>query len=261
MDTDDAANTANAAANAPTINRVQAKLPPFWPNDPELWFAQAENQFLVANITSDATKYSYIAGNLEAQYAAEVRDVLTNPPAINRYEKLKTELIRRLSTSQETKTRRLLEQEEIGDRKPSQFLRHLQALAGTTVPNQLLRSIWSNRLPANVQAILATQRNATSEDAADLADAIMATAPTQINEVRKSTTDDTLQTLINEIAQLKTQIRGRSRSRDEQYNRRRSKSRSDKWDQCWYHHKFGNKARKCQQPCTASKTGNEEGSR
>lgn len=46
----------------------------------------------------------------------EVRDIIMNPPAKRAYETLKAELIKRLSLSQEHKTRRLLEHEEIGRR-------------------------------------------------------------------------------------------------------------------------------------------------
>lgn len=248
-----------AAADQPPVNvsRVQAKIPPFWPSDPELWFAQVESQFSVAQITSEATKYSYVAGNLEAQYAAEVRDILTNPPETNQFQTLKQELIKRLSSSQEQKTRRLLEQEEIGDRKPSQFLRHLQALAGSIVPDALLKSIWTSRLPANVQAILTTQRNATLQDTAELADAIM--GATRVQAIQKTPMEDTLQVLLNEITHLKSQIRGRSRQRGRSSSRGRDSSSTKKWDTCWYHYRFGDKARKCQPPCKRAESGNEQG--
>lgn len=34
------------------------RIPPFWPEDPDLWFAQLERQFTLCNITSDSVKYS-----------------------------------------------------------------------------------------------------------------------------------------------------------------------------------------------------------
>ena len=102
-----------------------------------MWFAQVETQFALSNVKVDATKFNYVTGNLDAKYAAEVRDILTlpeNDPG-KTYANLKTQLIGRLSASQDQKTRRLLEHEEIGDRTPSQFLRHLRGLAGSVFPD------------------------------------------------------------------------------------------------------------------------------
>lgn len=160
-----------------TIDRVATKIPPFWVHDPELWFRQVESQFTLAGITNDNTKFNYIAGNLEVRYAADIRDIMLDPPATGRYQFPKTELIRRLGTSQEKKSRQLLEHEEIGDRKPSQFLRHLRGLAGTAVPDELLKTIWLGRLPTSMQAILVTQTEAGLDKMAELADAVSDALP------------------------------------------------------------------------------------
>jgi hypothetical protein len=68
-----------------------------------------------------------------------------------RSETLKSELVRQLSTSREQRVRQLLMHEEMGDHKPSQFLRHLKSLA-PEVPGDFLR-----RLPPHIQAIFAGQ--------------------------------------------------------------------------------------------------------
>ncbi|XP_071653218.1 uncharacterized protein [Temnothorax longispinosus] len=122
------------------INRVGLRMPPFWPEEPELWFAQLESQFIICGITQDTTRYAYALSQIDTRYAKEIKDIVTSPPAEHRYKTLKKTLIQRLSTSQEQRTRQLLEREELGDRKPSQFLRHLKGLAGTAVPDSLLRT-------------------------------------------------------------------------------------------------------------------------
>ncbi|XP_034172342.1 uncharacterized protein LOC117600704 [Osmia lignaria lignaria] len=164
------------AGNA-SVAAVSVKVPPFWVEEPETWFAQLEGQFHVAGISVDATKFAYVVGNLEGRYAREVADVIKNPPAADRYDTLKRQLIARLSQSEDKKLRQLLEKEKLGDRSPSQFLRHLKGLGGEAVPEKLLRSIWSSRLPQTVQAILATQETAPLEDAIVLADKVYELAP------------------------------------------------------------------------------------
>jgi hypothetical protein len=57
-----------------------------------------------------------------------VWDIVISPPQQDPYTKLKTELLNRLFPSREKCTYQLLTREEMRDRKPSQFLRHLRNL-------------------------------------------------------------------------------------------------------------------------------------
>jgi hypothetical protein len=58
-----------------------------------------------------------------------VEDIITSPPHHDPYTALKTELLNRLSPTREQRLRQIITHEEMGDRKPSQFLRHLRSLA------------------------------------------------------------------------------------------------------------------------------------
>ena len=103
-------------ATAP-VSAVSVKLPPYWPNDPVIWFAQVEAQFLTRGITSELTKYSYVIASLQPSIAQEVRDLLINTPADQPYTKLKEELIKRTSESEQKRLQKLLTTEELGDVK------------------------------------------------------------------------------------------------------------------------------------------------
>jgi len=81
-----------------------------------------------------------------------------------RYKTLKTALISRLSASSERRLKQVLNQEELGDRTPGQFFRHLQGLAGSSVPDNILRTIWLSRLPPSVQDTLATLKDTVPLD-------------------------------------------------------------------------------------------------
>jgi hypothetical protein len=62
--------------------------------------------------------------------------------------------------------------EDMGDRRPTQFLRHLRTLVGPSVPADFLRTLCTNRLSPNIQVIIATPARAALDAEAQLADRI-----------------------------------------------------------------------------------------
>ncbi|CAG9101291.1 unnamed protein product [Plutella xylostella] len=195
------------------IFRVGVKSPQFSPEKPAIWFALMESQFNLSRITSDETKFYHILSNLEPQYADLVEELVLNPPATDKYEKLKIELIRTLSQSKAKKLQRLLDREEIGDRKPSHFLRHLRNLAGPGLPEEFLSGIWTSRLPSSIQTILASQPTASLETLADLADRIHEVVPPspQVASTSHHTTPgSSMDQMAKQIAELTQQIKEQS---------------------------------------------------
>jgi hypothetical protein len=77
------------------------------------------------------------------QHAEELEDIITTPPLHNPYDPLKVELVSRLSTSREQLVKQLLSHKEMGDMKPSQFLRHYKGLA-LDLPTDFLHTIWAS---------------------------------------------------------------------------------------------------------------------
>ncbi|KAG0424983.1 hypothetical protein HPB47_027826 [Ixodes persulcatus] len=168
------------------VCRVAVKLRPFRADSPEVWFAQVEAQFSLARITQDRTRYDYAVARLNSRYANEIRDILDNPPAANLYQHLKTELTRRLSLSEDQKVHQLIQSAELAERKPSQLLRHMRALAGNMkVHNIFLRTQWLQRLPPHVQAILQAQPTLPLDQLADIADRVI-----EANIVEVTTEED-----------------------------------------------------------------------
>lgn len=259
------------------------RLAPFWNEDPDLWFTQVEVQFRACGIKSDNSKYSTVLQHLDHQTMREVRDVILKPPVDGKYEKLKQELTKRLSVSHQHRLRQLMIHEEMGDRKPSQFLRHLRSLGGANVNDEFLRSIWMDRLPTHLQPIIASRQADDLDDVADLADRIFDVShPPSYNVASTSSGSNTMEVLFknfeknitsriqSEISQQIAQLNlGRGRSRTPQGRRRFSRSRSSSRRRptksstpgvCWYHDTFGDQARKCVAPCNFKNSGNSRGS-
>jgi hypothetical protein len=110
-----------------------------------------------------------------------VEDIITSPPQRDPYCKLRTELLKRLSLSREQRAHRILELEEMDDRKLSQFLSHLRSLV-LQLPDYFLRTIWTSRLPAKVQSTLACHPEVELDATADCADRIEIAPPAHARE-------------------------------------------------------------------------------
>ena len=130
------ANEPNYALSTP-LNSVRVtsslRVPEFNASDPEMWFAVLEAYFTKARITDNQQRYLDVVSSLPPRYASEVRDIMC-PLDNESYTILKRELIKRLCSTQEEKTLKLLENVVMEDEKPTEYLRRLQALAGSAVP-------------------------------------------------------------------------------------------------------------------------------
>ncbi|XP_064468262.1 uncharacterized protein LOC135378982 [Ornithodoros turicata] len=262
-----------SSAPAPLhVAAVSLKLPSFWPAEPVVWFGQAEAQFALRGITNQLTKFYHVVAALSPTEATEVRDLVASPPAHTPYDTLKAELIRRTSMSEQRRYQRLLTQEELGDRTPSQLLRRMRQLLGDrpdALDDSLLRQLFLQRLPANVCMVLAAADNMSLNDLANLADRVLEMAPPQIaavapprhSQLRPPHTDTTssaqpvdLSVLADQIAALQLEVAAlrrssRSPQRSQSSHRRRSPSPAG---MCWYHYRFRARVRKCVPLCTFS---------
>jgi hypothetical protein len=129
------------------------------------------------------------------------------PPSDYKYTKIKQELIRRLSATQEEKTCQLLERIEIGDCKSSQFLRHFQSLADSSIPETLLKTLWMGRLPKSIQVALAIVKDSKLEDLAVHADSITYVSCPLLLQIAETSKSDTFEAMLNlKISQLSLSI-------------------------------------------------------
>ena len=251
---------------AGAVAAFHLKLPPFWPSDPDLWFAQVEAQFSTRGITSQKTKYEYVVASLSPEFATQVRDLILRIPDTTPYDTLKRQLITRTALPEQRRLQQLLSSTELGDQRPTQLLRRMQQLLGGEMADadgKLLRELFLQRLPDNVRMVLASFGDTkTLDQLAELGDSIISAGSPSVAAVTHSQPSNELQDLRKELCQLRETVSALStsvRTRSPSPHRRHFRPRSPPPQQhptstCWYHARFGDKARKCTPPC--SYTGN-----
>ncbi len=189
---------------------VNIKLPPFWPADPAVWFAQVEATFATKRLNAQKSRFDFVVASLSPEVATEVRDLVLRPPEANPYDVLKETLIKRTAASEQ---------------------RRLQQLANrvTEVAAQPVSVVTGSSTQSQVTPVAAVGTN-------------------------QPTTSD-FERILSELAKLQTTVKSLTRHGSRtpsRPSRRQSPSPNPTATNqlCWYHQKFGDEARKCNQPCS-----------
>lgn len=147
------------------MDRVQAvsiKLPAWWPDQPEVWFARVEAMFRQKGITTDATRFDHVLAVLDNETAIRVLDIIRAPPPGTSYEAVKARLIGSLSHTEFERGCKLIIGIELGEDKPSALMDRMLALYGQGSPDFLFRTLFLLKLPETVREHL------HADDSADL---------------------------------------------------------------------------------------------
>lgn len=250
------------------VMRVSVKLPPFWRERPEIWFKSVEAQFaLPPAITCDLTMYNTVVAALDGDILGHVSDVIMDPPASDKYKTLKNRLVERFSDSEAKRLKKLLADFSLDGRTPSQLLREMKVLASSKVSEDFLKTIWMNSLPQHVRAILSTiegdlnKMAQTADKVTEITDSPNVAEVTQkepqtdpkITQIEKQLEE--LTNLVKSLARDRSNSRSRERSSSRLRDTRpdseavREKKKDGEW-LCWYHYRFGERAKDCIQPCS-----------
>lgn len=254
-------SSATPQADISTIS-VSSRIPEFWTEMPRLWFAQFES-IMLPQKQGDDCKFHLVVSKLGRDTIQQVGDLLLNPPTERKYDVIKQRLLSIYEESAERQFQKLIGEMELGDQKPSQLLRKMTELArNAKVADSTLHSLWLQRLPGAVRAVLTVSQDQKLDNLAAIADKIMENIKfAEVSEVASSSTFpvNELLTQINkltlEVAELRSRQfnpRRRGRGRGQGYrSRNQSRSRTRQGNQlCYYHRRFKNRSTKCEQPCS-----------
>ncbi|XP_063366983.1 uncharacterized protein LOC134655449 [Cydia amplana] len=276
-------NTASNALQLPSSSydlagiSIQSKLLPFWREHPRLWFAQFE-AIVEPLKTSDDQKFRYALGVMQAADIQQVSDIILKPPSTGKYNALKTRLLSVYEESASRQFQKLISGLELGEQKPTQLLRRMRELGKNMVPDDGLKVMWMNQLPVQVRSVLSVNNESSLDILAAMADKMLEhTEPVTVAAVIRATDFQTPQSSENtffeklsqkldnltlEIAAFRSggrqryrrpfrsRSRSRSRSMSAHGTTRTSRKPGDPGWLCRYHFRFGDKARRCESPCS-----------
>jgi hypothetical protein len=233
---------------AAPVAAAAVKLPPFWSDNAEVWFLQAEAQFAIAGISSERTAFYHVLTALPQHVIVSVIDVVrTAATAVSPFSDLKARLLSGYTQSKWSRMFQLIHHPGLGDQRPSQLMdKMLALLSSDTKPDEVFMGLFMDRLPVEMRAQLSLQDYESPRHLAAAADLIwdargpMAAIPPAVNAVGRE---------------------GRNRSRSPSTRggggrqRRRgatpgpgSGAGGDK-NLCFYHRRFAEKAHRCEPPC------------
>lgn len=251
----------------PATCEVSIKLPPFWPQKPDIWFCQVEAQFKLKRITQEGTRFDYLLAQLEPQFLENIYDLVDSTDQ-DKYTQAKKRLISIFRESEEAQIKKLTSGLELGYLKPSQLLRKMQSLAGKSdFSEKVLKTLWLEKLPEHVRSILVIAEGDITK-LAQLADKVCEvrtvdevhvktpSQPSPTSNMSLEALTRAIEDLQKQLCELKSQGTGRSRSSSRSSNHSRSSSRgrpryNPQGKFCYYHFRFGTRCKpeKCSQPC------------
>ena len=238
-----APHDAYVAAN---IYATTVKLPDFWQHNPRPWFQHIEAQFHLRGITQDATKYFHVVAALDASTTARVMMLLEDPPAAGKYDALKSLLLRLYELSELEKADLLLSFNGLGDGKPSDLMERMLAVLGSADPAFLFKHVFLRQLPVPVRTSLASSPLFSTKDyralAAEADRVFLANRQQFVHALLPHQGAPALPTPLEDYGDTAAAVTARRHYDD---------------GLCYYHARFGAKAKQCRKPCSFKVQGND----
>ena len=232
-------------------------LPPFWPNEPDLWFASIEAAFDLNRVTSPRTRYQRALALLPVESLCSVRDLVCNSAAMDDpYTELKRRLTGAYGKSPWQLAAELLDHPDLGDLRPSVLMARMLALLPQGEKAHILfLTIFKRKLPVAWQEQLASNTTTDHRELAAAADQIWAA---RARHVVVAAAPATPRQPSPSRARSPDRDRGRNNNNYNRRGRGATPGRRDGRNNqpyvdgssiCYFHHTYGGQARSCKPPC------------
>ena len=244
------------------------KLPGFWADAPLPWFAAAEAQFQLRQVTSQSERFCHVTAALDKATLKKVVHIVTTPDALQPYTILKEALLASHHMTDFQRVELLHSMEHLGSRKPSELLADMLELCPPTQHNNVFFAVlFLQRLPCKIRVLLTHEDHSDLRRLAAHADRLVAFGGGQQSGHIAAATEEIEENTVAAIRgkagsqQPKQQKHQRSKqppplpprpAASQQNTKNPSPSNLARQSSglCFYHWAHGERAHSCQAPCT-----------
>ena len=131
------------------------KLPPFWAESPNTWFAVVEAQFESEGLHDSRRKFFCTVATLPLSVARNAQHLIANPPARRPYEQLREFLTAAHTLTNYERVQQIQALGPLGGRKPSELLNiMLELCPAGEWETEFFRANFLQRLPEKIRILL-----------------------------------------------------------------------------------------------------------
>jgi uncharacterized membrane protein YgcG len=257
------------------------KLPPFWPSNPAAWFANADGQFALRNITDQRTRYYNVLTALPESTVNLIADLVESEDLpVDAYFQLRARLNAAHTLTDYQKVEQLFALPPLGARRPSEMLAEMVRLCPRGQEDSVFFTYcFLHRLPRELRVLLTDVDHSDRRSLAVRADRLWShnfrSAHDSVNAVADVAADLSIQDGPVAAVQQSSHRGGGGRNGGGRFNNRRgrnsgsNRSRGGRGggggtpaasmtpsdvaragsDLCFYHWSWGEKASQCIAPC------------
>lgn len=273
FETNDSSNAADAGTAQ--VHSLSLKVPVFDSKNPEMWFTWLESGFVTSRVTSETTKYHHTVTALGIGVMARISGFFKRPlqERANPYSELKEAILKHFKESTADSLNSLFMGLSLGNRRPSELLARMIDAADGNIADKLVESLWLARLPEVLRPTVSAFAGGLPEKG-EYADKLMDSFGFQFSQNPFHTAQVTsfqpahhvpppavvaaaidpvrrMEEMFSRFEERLAICERKSRERNSNHQRGRSKSRNQsRGGMCHYHHRFGNRAKKCIGQCS-----------
>ena len=225
----------DTAQQQQSVQAISAKLPTFYEHNPAGWIINVEAQFQIARITSEKTRFYHAVASLSQGASDELQFFLETECARNHdtpYSNLKNELLRVYSRRKSSKMTELLNMSTFNEKGAQSTLRRLRTLA--TDIDTMLQCKLISMAPPSARTAVSGKEYENAELLAEALDDAMENDRLSIASVSTS---------LPSAEEINTPVCAIRHGKP-----RESTTRTSSCNICFYHERFGCKAKKCGGP-------------